>query len=114
MYLNGIVTKLRIGDVAIFRANDGIVQFMRGSQKLLNKTFDDKTIISNIVPLTEDYCSNIANIIAITHGFDTQDMAGSYRKRGLYYFRFVGIKKEKTKESTSTSEIRYRIKVRKS
>ena len=93
MHLNGIELKLKIGDIAIFRANDGVVQFMRGSQRLLNNHNDDKSIVGNELPLGYDLCSNITNIIAMTHGFGVENLDDKYARPGLHYFRFTRIKR---------------------
>jgi hypothetical protein len=93
MRLDDKEVKLKIGDVAIFRVNDGVVQFMRGSQRLLNNHNDDKNIVGNELPLGYDLCSNIANIIAMTHGFGVENSDAKYARPGLHYFRFTRIKK---------------------
>jgi hypothetical protein len=96
MQLNGEEVKLRIGDIAIFREYDGVVQFMRGSQRLLNHQHqDDKSIVSNDLPLSQDDCSNIASIIAMTHGFSYEYVGGASASAGLFRYRFTRLKKTK-------------------
>jgi len=95
MQIEGKKVKLKIGDVLIFRANDGVVQVARGGQRLLNQHADDKSIVSNDLPLSQTLCLNIANIIAMTHGFDAVPLEGTHLHSSLYYYKLTRLKKVK-------------------
>ena len=95
MKLDDKEVKLKIGDIMIFRRDDGVVQFMRGSQRLLDQRDDDKSIVDNDPPLNQDLCSNIANIIAITHGFGVIPLDALYLHSGLFYYKFTKLKQAK-------------------
>ncbi len=95
MNIDGKETKLKIGDIAIFRANDGVIQFMRGSKRLLNQHHDDKSIVDNNVPLSQDLCSNIAVIIAMTHDFGIEYVGGALYRKGLFLYKFTKLMKTK-------------------
>ena len=89
MYFNDQQTTLQPGDIAIFRAQDKVVQFVRGGVSLLNVFHDDKTSFDRNIVLTEDLCTNIAGVIATVQGFGFENVTDHYKRDGLFYFKFV-------------------------
>ncbi len=89
MILEGKVTKLKDGDMASFRRNDGTVGFMRGGMRLLTEWTDDKFLIHG-EPLSENLCSDIANIVAVTNGLVCENITTLHNeKNSIMMFRFV-------------------------
>lgn len=93
MYLNGTQTRLKIGDVAIFRSKDRVVQFLRKGHRLTDQFGDDKSIVSNEHDLLESECFQIAQIIADTHGFIVKNESDLCGRTDT--FRFVFLRKDK-------------------
>jgi len=111
LFIEGKETRLKIGDKIIFRGEEDVVSFVRGSQRLLNQS-DDKTLVDPAICSTEDVCLGVVGIIALTHGFGFKIVPTPHANRRFFMFEFTRLKRVKPSEEEINSGVVFKRKIR--